>query len=67
MKIKIDYILTNNCEIIKDVSVLNKFHTGSDHRLVGAEVIINTKAERRKLVIPTKYVNIEQQLRENSN
>ncbi|KMQ88480.1 rna-directed dna polymerase from mobile element jockey-like protein [Lasius niger] len=33
VKNEIDYILTNNKEICTDVNVLNRFNTGSDHRL----------------------------------
>lgn len=47
---KIDYILSNKKFIFKDVSVLNRFNTGSDHRLVRATIDINTKHERRKLI-----------------
>lgn len=31
--------------MVKDVSVLNEFNVGSDHRLIRAKVIINTKIE----------------------
>ncbi|XP_072395388.1 uncharacterized protein [Diabrotica undecimpunctata] len=49
-KNEIDFIVTNKKEIIQDGTVLNAFNTGSDHRMVRAEVKISTKQERRKLV-----------------
>lgn len=33
----------------EDVSVLNRFDTGSDHRLIRATITINTRLERKKL------------------
>ncbi|XP_072022646.1 uncharacterized protein [Amphiura filiformis] len=36
--------------IVTDVSVLNKFNTDSDHRLVRAEIRINMRLERAKLM-----------------
>lgn len=56
-KNEIDYILTNRKDIIQDVTILNKFNTGSDHRLVRAMVVIDKKNERRnstKTKTPTK-------------
>lgn len=49
-KNEIDFIISNCKRIIQDVSVLNNFTTGSDHRLIRARVKINVKAERQKLV-----------------
>jgi len=49
-KNEIDFILTNKPTIVKDVSVLNRFNTGSDHRLVRAKLHINFRLERCKLV-----------------
>lgn len=43
---EIDYILASHKHIIHDVSTLNQFDIGSDHRLVRAKVIINVKMER---------------------
>ncbi|KAI8440941.1 hypothetical protein MSG28_009238 [Choristoneura fumiferana] len=50
VKNEIDYILCNRKDIITDVSVLNKFNSGSDHRMVRATVEINFKKERSKIV-----------------
>ncbi|XP_041481845.1 uncharacterized protein LOC121429016 [Lytechinus variegatus] len=47
---EIDFILTNRPDIITDVSVLNRFNTGSDHRLVRAKMHVNFKLERSKLI-----------------
>ena len=49
-KNEIDYILTSRKDTVRDVSVLNKFRTGSDHRLVRAKIQLNVKLERRKLL-----------------
>ncbi|KAL6421093.1 hypothetical protein ACFW04_013053 [Cataglyphis niger] len=40
---EIDYVLTVQKDIIKDVSILNRFDTGNDHRLVKAKIVINMK------------------------
>lgn len=45
-KNEIDYVFSSHKCIVKDVSVLNSFNTGSDHRLIRALVQINTKLER---------------------
>lgn len=45
-KNEIDYVLTKTKEIVKDVTVLNNFSTGSDHRLVRTKIAINLKMER---------------------
>lgn len=50
VKNEIDYVISNNKQICKDVSVLNRFNTGSDHRLVRADIIINTRPERNKMI-----------------
>lgn len=49
-KNEIDYVLTNKKLIVKDLSALNRFDTGSDHRLIRAKIEINTKKERNKLI-----------------
>lgn len=45
-KNEIDYIFSTHRSIIKDVSVLNSFNTGSDRRLVRAKVTIDAKMTR---------------------
>ncbi|XP_050315572.1 craniofacial development protein 2-like [Anthonomus grandis grandis] len=49
-KNEIDYVLTNKKLTIKDVSVLNRCDTGSNHKLVRAKTEINVKSERNKLI-----------------
>ena len=49
-KNEIDYVLSNKNNICCDVSVLNKFYTGSDHRLVRAKFQIHMRTERNKLI-----------------
>lgn len=66
-KNEIDFILSNKKRIIKDVSVINRFNTGNDHRLVRGTIQINTKYERailaKKKLLPVtahiKYKNEE--------
>ncbi|KAL1447418.1 hypothetical protein WDU94_003530 [Cyamophila willieti] len=52
-----DYILTNRRHLFEDCTVLNRFNTGSDHRLVRAKIKFDKKIERTKL-IRRKNVNI---------
>lgn len=47
-KNQIDYILSKHKYIVQDVNVLNRFNTGSDHRLVRAAIKIDHKLERYK-------------------
>lgn len=58
-KNKIDYIMSNNRKIIKDVTVLNRFDTVGDHRLVIAIISVNFKQERKKLIQNQKFLMIE--------
>lgn len=44
---EIDYIISDKKQIITDVSVLNKFTTGSDHRMVRATIKIDLKKETK--------------------
>lgn len=54
IKNEIDFVISSQKEIIQDVSVINRFTTGSDHRLVRSKITINHKLERTKL---TKQTN----------
>lgn len=47
---EIDHIICNKKHIVEDVTVINKFSVGSDHRLVKATVKINTNREGTKLI-----------------
>ena len=59
-KNEIDFILANNQDIVKDDSVLFRFNTGSDHRLVRAKIKINMRIERAILVRKkTPQVNLQ--------
>lgn len=49
-KNEIDFIITNKKETVQDVTVLNRFSTGSDHRMVRAKIVLNVKEERRHMV-----------------
>lgn len=50
VKNEIDYIISDKKHIVKDVSVLNRFSTSTDHRMVRAKIKINIKQERHKLI-----------------
>ncbi|KAG7307782.1 hypothetical protein JYU34_006375 [Plutella xylostella] len=56
-KNEIDYIVCSNKSNITDVSVLSRFKTGSDHRLVRATFRYNLSKEREKMFLrkPLKY------------
>ena len=47
---EIDFVLLDTPAIFTDVSVLNSFSTGSDHRLLRDHIILNTKIERAKRI-----------------
>lgn len=52
-KNEIDFIITDKRYIVKDVSVLNKVTTGSDHRIVRVKLMIDVGKERHKLIKKT--------------
>lgn len=56
---EIDYILSKNMNIVHNVTVLNSFTTGSDHRMVRAKVVINTKVARSVMVKKRAVTNVE--------
>ncbi|XP_030747799.1 craniofacial development protein 2-like [Sitophilus oryzae] len=49
-KNEIDFIITDKRHIVKDLTVLNKLTTRSDHRLVRARIELNTGKERLKMI-----------------
>ncbi|KAJ0179579.1 hypothetical protein K1T71_005291 [Dendrolimus kikuchii] len=49
-KNEIDFIMADKKHIFRDVSVVNRFNTGSDHRLVRGTLNIDFKAERLRLI-----------------
>ena len=58
-KNEIDYIITNRKSTVKNVKVLNNFTTGSDHRLVRAKVMLNTRFQRSKLVKKSDMIDVQ--------
>jgi endonuclease/exonuclease/phosphatase family metal-dependent hydrolase len=58
-KNEIDYIITNSKSVVKNVTVLNNFTTGSDHRMVRAKVVLNTRFQRSKLVKKTEIPDVQ--------
>ena len=49
-KNEIDHILTDKPQTFTDVSVINSFNTGSDHRMIRCSMTINTRLERARLI-----------------
>lgn len=45
-EMKIDFIITDKKAIFRDVTVLNQFSTGSDHRIARASIEINLGKKR---------------------
>jgi len=58
-KNEIDYIISNRKSIVKNVTVLNRFTTGSDHRMVRAKVVLNTRTERERMVRKKVVLDID--------
>ncbi|MBF2463458.1 endonuclease/exonuclease/phosphatase family protein [Listeria welshimeri] len=50
---EIDFIMADKKYIFRDVSVINRFNTGSDHRLVRGTLNISFRAERLRLLRST--------------
>ena len=50
-KNEIDYIMTDKPSMIIDVTVINRVNIGSDHRMEMGSITLNTRAERRNLLI----------------
>ena len=42
--------MTDNPSMVTDVTVINRVNIGSDHRMVMGSIMLNTRAERRKLL-----------------
>jgi hypothetical protein len=49
-KNEIDFIMADKRHIFRNVSVINRFNTGNDHRLVRGTLNIDFKAERVRLI-----------------
>lgn len=52
-KNEIDFIIADKKRLFRDVSVVNRFNTGSDHRLVRATLSIDTRLERYRMIQST--------------
>ena len=49
-KNEIDFIISNDKEIMEDVNVINRFSMGSDHRLVRGKITLNLNQQRVRKV-----------------
>ncbi|KAG6934022.1 hypothetical protein G0U57_017964, partial [Chelydra serpentina] len=58
-KNEIDYILVNKRRIVQDISVVQPFNTGIDHRLLRAKLIFDEAVEKKAL----QMANRKQQLK----
>ena len=47
---EIDYIFTDKPQTFTDVSVINSFNTGSDHRMIRGSMTINTRQDRARFI-----------------
>lgn len=59
-KNEIDFIISDKKRIFRDVSVINRFKTGSDHRLLRGTLNIDFKLERSRLMKSTLRPNLLQ-------
>lgn len=59
-KNEIDFIMADKRHIFRDVSVVNRFNTGSDRRLLRGSLNINFKLERSRLIKSTLRPNMLQ-------
>ena len=53
-KNEIDFIITDNFNIVKDVTVINKVNIGSDHRMIASRIKFDFKIERTKMILKKK-------------
>ncbi|XP_023231883.1 uncharacterized protein LOC111631804 [Centruroides sculpturatus] len=58
-KYESDYILSKKQHNVENCNVLNRFNTGSHHRLVRCRLHLNTRLERRKLMRTTNSVDLK--------
>ena len=49
-KAEIDYILTNRCDVITDVTVINQVNIGRDHRMVVGNIKLDVEVERKNVM-----------------
>ena len=58
-KNEIEYIMTDNPNMITDVRVINRINIGSDHRMLMSNIRLDTKAERKKLLRKKKPPKVD--------
>ena len=58
-KNEIDYIMTDKPNMITGVRVINRINIGSNHRTLMSNIILDTKAERTKLLRKKKPPNVD--------
>ena len=61
-KNEIDYTMTDKPSIFTDVTVINRVNIGSDHRMVMSSIMLNTRAERRKLLNNNTRTRVDTQM-----
>ena len=59
---EIDYIMTDKPSMVTDVTVINRINIGSDHRMVMGSIMLNTRAERRKLLNKNTRTRVDTQM-----
>ena len=57
-----DYIVTDKPSMVTDVAVINRVNIGCDHRKVMGSITLNTRAQRRKLLIKYTRTRVDTQL-----
>ena len=58
-KNEIDYIMTGKPNMITDVRVIIRINIGSDHRMLMSNIILDMKAERKKLLRKKKPPKVD--------
>ncbi|XP_072401089.1 uncharacterized protein [Diabrotica undecimpunctata] len=52
-KNEVNFVLTNNKDMVHDVTVLNSCSVRSDHRMVRAKIVLNLQKQRYKMITKT--------------
>ena len=60
-KNEIDYIMTDKPSMVTDVTVINRVNIGSDHMMVMGSIMLNTRAEMRKLLNKNTRTRVDTQ------
>ena len=61
-KNEIDYIMTGTPSMVTDVTVKNRINIGGDHSVVMGSIMLNTRAERRKLLNKNTRTRVDTQM-----